>query len=67
MEIKWNTAPQRSEAEKKAQCKDKLTFQSSEPPVLFVLCLVGHERRVSPWTIASVVPNEHASKQHAIS
>ena len=28
------------------QRKNKLTFQSSEPPILFVLCLVGHGMRV---------------------
>ena len=48
--------------QKSEQCKDKLTFQSSELPILFVLCLVGHGMRVFLWRIASAVPNEHASE-----
>lgn len=47
----------------KMEWKDKLTVQSSGPPILFALCLIGHERRVFLWMIAGVVPNEHASKQ----
>lgn len=61
-------AEQKKEKRIREKCKDKLTFQSFEPPILFVLCLVEHERRAFPWTIASVVPNGHASKSlHAVS